>query len=233
MTDSTDLEYQAAKRIKKGLQTIDPRSAPLAAWISEEYGISVLNIQKDFMTHNKKLRLLICVDSSVDQAVFIKGEHRWEGFDAAKQAQVADKYIELAAKQKAVINLQFWSFFSRMPDSRDIFVAFSCFEESALMEANESIPQERLVDLETMFKDDRIWLISRCFSSTTLFVFTDAQKEALKDEAVFKSIEKRYLELLREYDEFGYWEKGIFGLGIDSKQNLDENYQGNWFYYYK
>lgn len=233
MSHPIDPEYQTAKRIKQGLQTIAPRFAPLATWISETYDVSVLNIQKDFMTHNKKLRLLICVDSSADRAVFIEGEHWWGNFDATKQTQVADKYLELATKQKPVINLQFWHFFSRMPDSRDIFVAFSCFEEGALIEANERIPQEKITDLQTMFKDDRIWLISRCFHSTTLFVFTDAQKEELKNESIFESMEDYYFKLLKEYDEFNYWKEDIFKIGIDSKQNLDENYQGNWFYYYK
>ena len=233
MPDSTDPGYQTTKRIKQGLQTIDPRFAPLATWIAQEYGVSVINIQKDFMTHNKMLRLLICVDSSANMATFNESKNRWGGFDALKQTRVATKYIELAAKRKAVINLQFWSFFGRMPNSRDIFVAFSCFEDGALMEANESIPQEKITDLLTIFKDDRIWLISRCFSSATLFVFTDAQKTALKDGVIFNTIERRNFELLKEYDEFDYWKKELFQLGMDSKQNLDENYQSNWFYYYK
>ena len=229
----TDTEYIKAKRIKQGLQTINPRFAPLATWISQEYGVSVLNIEKEFMQHNKKLRLLVYVDSSADMAKFIKGDAWWGTYDAAKQTQIADKYVELAANQKAVINLQFWDVFSRMPVSHDLFVAISCLEDIACVEANESIPQGRIAELQAKFKDDRIWLISRCFSNTTLFVFTDAQKEKLKGEAIFKSIENCYFELLKEHDEFGYWKKESFGLGIDSKQNLDENYQGNWFYYYK
>jgi len=62
---------------------------------------------------------------------------------------------------------------------------------------------------------------------------SDEQKEKIKNSAEFRLIEDKYFELLREYDEFSYWKRENFGIGIDSKQNFDDNYESNWYYYYK
>jgi|GEM_PF-6928725 len=230
---STDDEYQEAKRIKQGLQAIDQRFEQLADWISLEYCVTVINISRDFLRHANRLRLMVCVDAHADKMKFMKGNLWWGNYDKAKQTGIAEKYIELANKKKPVINLQFHNLFGRMPTSSDLFVAFSCLEESALAEANESIPEKEITDLQKTLADDRIWLISRCFSSTTLFVFTDEQKENFKEEVIYKSAEDAYFRLLKEYDELDYWKRENFAIHVDSKQALDEKYEGNLFYYYK
>jgi len=40
-----------------------------------------------------------------------------------------------------------------------------------------------------------------------------------------------YSELLRTYDEFKYLDRQRFSVRFDSRDNLDENYAGKWFYY--
>ena len=42
-----------------------------------------------------------------------------------------------------------------------------------------------------------------------------------------------YFEILRPYDEFDYLSGDDFAVNFDSKQNFDENYESNWYYYYK
>ena len=42
-----------------------------------------------------------------------------------------------------------------------------------------------------------------------------------------------YFELLKEYDEFEYFKQDSFLIYLDSKENFDNNYEGDWHYYYK
>ena len=44
---------------------------------------------------------------------------------------------------------------------------------------------------------------------------------------------KAYFKLLEPYDEFSYFKQDQFKIGLDSKENFDQNYQSNWQYYYK
>ena len=41
-----------------------------------------------------------------------------------------------------------------------------------------------------------------------------------------------YLDLLNRYDEFGFFTKENFHIKLDSKENFDNNFNSNWYYYY-
>jgi len=44
---------------------------------------------------------------------------------------------------------------------------------------------------------------------------------------------KNYFQLLKQYDEFGYFKEDDFFIYLNSKENFDTNYESNWYYYYK
>ncbi len=41
-----------------------------------------------------------------------------------------------------------------------------------------------------------------------------------------------YFNILKKYDEFDYIKMEDFSIAFDSKENLDKNYKGNWYFYY-
>lgn len=45
-------------------------------------------------------------------------------------------------------------------------------------------------------------------------------------------IQEMYLDLLNRYDEFGFFTKENFHIKLDSKENFDNNFNSNWYYYY-
>jgi hypothetical protein len=63
--------------------------------------------------------------------------------------------------------------------------------------------------------------------------YTDAQANAYAAEGKREEYARKYFEMLKPYDEFGYLSEDTFVVHFDSKQNFDENYQSNWYYYYK
>lgn len=233
MVTSSDKAYKKTKLIKQGKRQIEEKFKPLAKWISENYEVFVLDIQENLMKHNNNVRIAVHLETQHDAMKFRKGTDYLSGFDSKKQNEVAEKYIEIGKLLKTPRKGFLGKFFKKNPNMNDIFVSFSAFDRIAKIDANELIPEKRVKQLYEVFELPEIWTISRCFDSATLFVYKDDQKEQIKNSAEFKLIENNYFELLKEYDEFNYWKRKHFGIEIDSKQNFDENYKSNWYYYYK
>jgi hypothetical protein len=236
MVRSTDKEYKNAKLIKQGKEKIDIKFKELADWISTKYKVTVLNINHKLIDNNR-IRIGIAVETYEDYLKFKENKELcWSNYDEKIQNEIARKYIELndnnikMQSDKKLIGL---NTIKEKLKLKDIFVATSAFEPIAREEVNLQITEQRIEKLVNDFKTDEIWKITRFFSSATLFVFTDKQKEEFKNSDIFKKIENSYFDLLKEYDEFNYWKREKFTLGIDTKQFFDEKCESNWFYYYK
>lgn len=42
-----------------------------------------------------------------------------------------------------------------------------------------------------------------------------------------------YFEIAKRHDEFGYLIRAEIAILVDSKENFETNYSGNWYYYFK
>lgn len=78
-----------------------------------------------------------------------------------------------------------------------------------------------------------LWEISRCFSSTTFFFYTDNQVKENSCNGMLEKLNEEYYKLLKVYDEFDYIKRESYSICIYSKENFDRNYASNWYYYYK
>ena len=233
MVASSDIEYKKTKLIKQGKKRIAEKFEDLAKWISEKYKVNVLDIQEEFMKHNSKVRIAVHLETHKEEMKFKEGDDWWSDFDIIKQNEIAEKYIGIGNLLKVPSNGILGKVVKKNPKVGDIFVSFSAFEPIAREEVNGLIPENKIEKLYKELKLPEIWTISRCFESANLFVYKDEQKEKIKNSTEFKLIEDKYFELLKEYDEFNYWKRKNFGIGIDSKENFDNNYESNWYYYYK
>ncbi|MFD0990753.1 hypothetical protein ACFQ1R_11645 [Mariniflexile jejuense] len=234
MVASSDKEYKLAKRIKQKKSGIDSNFLELANWISEKYEVNVINITHEIMNHDNRIRIGIAVETENDEIKFKESDEQWANYNEKIQNAIAEKYLEICKtleipNEKSILGLTK----KLKPKLKDIFVSASAFEPLAKEEANGLIPEPKIKELLANLNNNKVWTLSRCFASTTLFVFDDRQKEKISKSDFFKELEKRYFELLKEYDEFDYWKRDEFKIGIDSKQNFDENYESSWFYYYR
>ena len=78
-----------------------------------------------------------------------------------------------------------------------------------------------------------LWEISRAFTSTTFFLYTDEQVKKYSNTETHQKWSEQYFRLLKQYDEFDYYKEEYFSVYLDSKENFDTNYESNWYYYYK
>lgn len=110
---------------------------------------------------------------------------------------------------------------------------YSAFEPIAKTEANERIPQDKVMQLKSELNCKNLWEISRCFSGTTFFVYTDEQVKHYEISKTRKIWAEKYFDLLEPFNEFSYFKRDTFNIDLDSKENFDKNYESNWYYYYK
>jgi len=223
MIVSSDIEYKKTKLIKLGKSRINKQFENLVKWISEEYKINVLDIQEKFYENNKGTRIAIHVETLKDEQKFKNNEDSLSGVPDIRQKEVAKKYIELKRNSKVL---------KRIPKTDDIHVVCFAFEPLAREEINLLIPEEKIKKIYQELNLPEIWMISRFFDIITLFVYTDEQKNKIKNSTEFKFIEDKYFDLIKEYDEFNYWRREDLKFRIDSKENFDDNYESDWIYYY-
>ncbi len=148
--------------------------------------------------------------------------HDGYNFDKTKQQAIASQFLE-------IIN--------RRPDHRydadGLFVVFSAFAPLARQEADSQLSEQEIEALKQRIGNPDLWKISRSFGYVTFLFYTDAQAEEYATKGQKEEYARMYFEILKPYDEFDYLSEDDFAVNFDSKQNFDENYESNWYYYYK
>ena len=218
MITSSDGEYKATKRIKQGKKRVHAPFGELAQWIDTEWKVTVLNVIYDRANALRAPRLQVILEHEAHARKF----HRGVNFDKDKQSAIAARFLEIIGRDNA-----------HAFDVDGLFVVFSAFSPLAREEADSQISVDEVQALKARIGNPDIWEISRCFGHVTFFFFTDDQVKHYEAEGKKKEYAKMYFGLLKPHDEFGYLREEDFNVDFDSKQNFDEKYESNWFYYYR
>ncbi|MGN6164554.1 MAG: hypothetical protein ACTHOF_08435 [Flavisolibacter sp.] len=232
----SDKEYKATKQILLGKATMNPDFRKLADYIDQTFGVKTINIIYDTIDKEKRPRLNICFEFERDKQSFNENNGHFN-FDSKKQRTIADKFKRTLKEQNIVKEKGLFDFFKKSRAEKyktdNVWVYYSAFEPIAKIEANENVPQDKVVQLKKELDNNDLWEISRAFSGTTFFVYTDEQVNYYENSEIRKIWADKYFDLLEPYNEFGYFKRNTFNVYLDSKENFDKNYQSNWYYYYK
>jgi len=231
----SDKEYKVTKQIMLGKQTIPSEFQPLADWIDRKFDVKTINLYYDIIEDGSP-RLGVYFETQEEANSFLENGE-FTNYDSTKQKQISDRFKELLAKQNLLERNSFFDFLKRSNDKKyktnNIWVYTSAFEPIAKIEANENVPQDNVMQLKTELNCTDLWEISRCFSGTTFFLYTDEQVKQYENSETRKIWTNKYFDLLEPYNEFGYFKREKFNIYLDSKENFDNNYESNWYYYYK
>ncbi|MCF7567279.1 hypothetical protein L3X37_02720 [Sabulilitoribacter arenilitoris] len=233
MIFTSDKDYKSTKKIKQGVSKIKEEFEPLAKWIDQKYDVKTLNVLFDYMDNIKSHpRLQVCLEYASDKGKFM--DNRTYNFDVRKQKEIAKKFGEITSNYE-LKNKPSWiqRILGLTYKSKNLYVYFTDFESIAKIEANESIPDKEIIQLKSRLNNQELWEIDKKFDGVTFFLFTDELLKKYQDSETHKIWNGQYFHLLTNYDEFGYFKKDYFYVHLDSKENFDNNYESNWFYYYK
>lgn len=236
MISPSDKEYKLTKQIMLGNSTMNPDFLSLANFIDKTFGVRTINIVYDTIDKGTRPRIGIYFEFEKEKQSFNEN-NGVVNFDSKKQKLIAYKFKQTIteqglAKKKGLFSLLTKSEIEKYR-TENIWVYYSAFESIAKIEANERIPQDKVIQLKSELNCKNLWEISRCFSSTTFFVYTEEQVKHYEISETRKIWADKYFDLLEPFNEFSYFKRDTFNIDLDSKENFDKNYESNWYYYYK
>jgi hypothetical protein len=228
-----DKVYKLTKKIREGKSQIAPNLKPLANWINATYNVNVLNVVVDKIQNSNRPRIQVIVEFANDLSKFT-GEGMYGYSDKARN-EIIEKYksLDKGIKPSSWKNISNFFRISKSTINNDIWVIFFDFQTVAKQEIGENITNAEIKNLKTKISDNNLWEISKDFTIPTFFLYTDEQVKEYEKNGKQKTWSKMYYPLMQQHDKFGYIKEEYFNIYLDSKQNFDENYESNWYYYYK
>ena len=220
MIAPTDDGYRDTKRVKTHGTPLPPPFKELAEWIAARYDVHVLNIILDTIEPDHRPRLNVILEWAGEERKFM--EDSFPNFDAPKQREIRDKFASLAS-DPAITKI----------NMARLLVVFSSFEQVARTEANWRVTDHEIEHLKKTINNRDLWEVRRGFETVTFFFYTDAQVKVNETCGTRERFAQAYAQLTATYDEFGYLAKRGITVCLDSKENFDSAYKGNWFYYDK
>ena len=213
--------YQETLDLLTCRKRLSPMYMELKDWLIRAFQITAYNFEFREMTWAHapaRYRLMPMLSSKADYDSMFDGGN----YSADKQAAIAGKIYELAGKY-------------RVPDLdcyRNVFVAYCDFSQEIRTDYNNRAYNQLKDKLKEKYRRDSIWDIYAIFSSLTVFYQTDADVRFNQERGVSRQIKDEYYETLHRLDEFHVFTYENFDVTFDSKQNLDEHYQGNLYFYF-
>jgi len=214
----SDLDYKQTKQLKISGGPLPSPYRELADWIKVHYEVQVLNLFLDTIEPNSRPRLNVILEWAADGQKF--RQKNSPNFDKDAQRAVQQQFASLTQKMEL-----------QTADVSRLLVIFSAFESVARIEANQRVTDRDITNLKADLADPELWKIRTCFDGVTFFLHTDAQLKVHQDKGVRDLYIREYSRLTEKYDEFGYLRTRGISVSLDSKENFDTNFQGNWFYY--
>lgn len=115
----------------------------------------------------------------------------------------------------------------------DLLVIFDDFERLAIEEAHSKVTaRERKEFRQSLHLGEALWHVERGGGGPVVFVQTDEQAESLRASSAPSEWADTYLRILKHHDRFGYATLADAQILIESKEDLDRNYKGNFYYYF-
>ena len=232
----SDKDYKETKQIMLGKKEMNPDFKLLADWIDKKFNVKTINLKYDTIDKGTRPRLGVFFETAIEANSFHENG-QFTNFDSKKQKQIADKFRLTLIEQGLIKKKKLTDFFKSPQSSKykteNIWIYTSAFEPIARSEANGKIPENKVQELKREFDNKELWEISRVFSGATFFFYTDEQVKKYENSETVKKWTDKYFDLLTQFDEFGYFKRDSFSIYLDSKENFDNNYESNWYYYYK
>lgn len=229
----SDKDYKETKQIMSGNTKMKSEFRELADWIDKTFNVKTINIIYDTINNGTQPRLEICFEFEKEKVKF-KSKN---GLTYDSEKQIGLKLEEILEEKRILENEEIFSVVKKSNTlkykTENIWIIYGAFEPIAKIEATQNISQDDIIKLKEKLNNKDIWKISNALSRTTFFLYTDKQLKKYKNSKELKKWEDNYFELLKLYDEFGYFKRDDFKIYLDSKENFDANYQSNWYYYYK
>lgn len=216
--------YKNTLTVLRNMNLMPQMFVELKNHMTEQFGVTAFNyIYKEFdFIKNKrtadKTKILECILSSREDYDKMCLE-LFAGYDERKQNIISNKFVELSRKYDCVLH----------ENANQIWVTYYDFSAEYIAEIVKVKKIEKII--KKIHSGSGIWRIYSCFGRIVIFYKNENLKEDNEKNNTSNKIQKDCLEIIKLYDEFGFYKQDY--ITFDSKENLEKNYEGNLFYYFK
>lgn len=227
MITPNDMDYKETKAVINGQKKSSRIIVELKEWIQKHYEIKVLHIVQDHLETLNKPRLNVVLENYEDVDKF---RDKNTNYDSLKQSSISKKFEELnieESKNKSFLT----NLFKKTKDK--YFVCFSAFNPIAKSEIIGRIPDEILSEFKKRNTTNKIWEIHDSYFGVIVFLYKESDIKEYKNSREMEKLKDDFYKTIKPFDEKGYFQLDKLHIGIDSKENFDNNYESNWYYYYK
>lgn len=208
-----DRNFIQTKKILLGHKSLNKGHIELADFVQKRFSVQVINV--------------ICTKKrdSINLALWFKYESEVELF-------YRERFVVDLRKKNVILN-KFKRITNNEYNTDSIHLSYHAFETLAKEEANRNITELEILELKEKLQCNDLWEISHCLADDVVFfLYEDKQVRLYKERGFIDIWSEMYLDLLNRYDEFGFFTKETFHIRLDSKENFDNNFNSNWYYYY-
>jgi hypothetical protein len=215
--------YELVRAAKLGKARLPHPLDALRLWASEQYAINVLYINFDKIPigpHEGRPRLDLIVETESDFASVHESP-----FTPQPEVQdgILQKFSELVASSNC----------HETCDTNNVLLIFDDFSAEAMGQATQHFLQRDKQKALRTFAQHEVWEISGFSKSIVVFYMADNDVRANAANGSSDRIKKQCFEMVKRYDEFAYFHLNNFPITFDSKENLDKNYAGSLFNYFR
>lgn len=208
--------------IKLGKREMDPLFAELIDWIRDSFGIQVIYfIHEEQSQPQKCLLLRMFLETMNDVRDIAVDSQNWH-LNFKHQDEIVAKFVELVRIHKR--ESEFY-----LDSIRTIAWNFDeLAKEDAYARANREIEEH----IRANYADAPIHNIYTLFN-LAVFYHTDEQLAECGRNGISDRIKADYYCFLKKHDQFDLFTPDNFECIFDSHENVEKNYQGNYYYYFK
>lgn len=222
----TDKSYLQALAIKKGGYQLDSEAQEIVDWFSDTYQVKALDFNLNTIETEMGYR-------QQHIRVILEREEECERIEKMDRTEMVKQFMNYFSQKHSRKDRLKIGYFPAAENEKypEIVLGFHALQTIEIYVAYEKADQE-IRDLGKQFPD--IWDLSKNWHYWTVFYYNDQQWKDNEANGTTAEIKKRILFILKKYDTFGLVDASALKFVIfDTKQNLDENYGGNIYYYYK
>jgi len=233
--------FKETYSVLKQKTNMKPIFADLKRFIEDRYSIKVLNIvyekikfkpNKNSYVYGKKYRLICYVSSYAErEKMQNRVDVQLDNFPNAHkmvndidiQNTILDNFYQLSKKYNFKINVK----------KEEIWVDYFYWFSTDYMSLIVSKVQKKLIeDVLSKYKIiANIWGIHTGTFGIVIFYDTDSNKLINLQNGISEEIKNEIYSKVKQLDEFDFYKEEY--ISFDSKENLDKNYKGSLYYYFK
>jgi len=214
--------YRTALNAKLGKDRSPKLLRDLKSWIEEQYSISVVLLKYDTIDigpNAGRPRLNVIVETDQDHSVI---HQDWLTLEPQVASGIRNRFSLLVAESGS-------SAFC----ADDVHLIADNFSDEAMRISTAEFLEAEHDRIVKEFSKCGLWTLTSISREIVAFFYTDKQIREARQNGCVNELTDYCCSHISSYDRFNYFSRDIFPIRFDSKENLDDNCQGNWYYYFK